>query len=76
MTERITCKYPLYINSLKTIEGETIWNLPRLIEYLCSRDCTVSYESMEEAVAKCAMELCCVYRDIYELEEDIHRFYI
>ena len=76
VVERITCKCPLYINSLDVNEGYTIKSLPELVNYLCYRDCTVAYEFMEQAVINCATELGCVYQDIYELEKDIHRYYI
>lgn len=68
--------YQLHFNSLEVGEGYTLRTTEELIHWLCHRNYTVSYDFMKDAIISCAEELGCIFRDPYELEEDILRYYI
>lgn len=62
-----------------TKDGWVLRGTDDLITYLCyvlfAYD-YVAWESIQEALYNVATELGCVYRNVYELEMDIRKYYI
>ena len=60
-------------------EGYALEDVGDLVFYLANVsfwEDGVYFEFIEDALLKCATELGCVYRNVYELENDIRRYYI
>lgn len=60
-------------------EGYSLKSIREVVDYLAYvlfADDYVHYESIREAVYDCATKLGCIYADVYDLENDIRRYYI
>lgn len=71
-------KEQLEIEDNSTKEGWILRDINDVINYL---DIEFSYdyvyiETIKEAVENCINELGCIYKNVYELESDIRRYYI
>lgn len=69
----------LNIESPRTNEGFMLDTIDKVIEYLTYYrfvDDYVYIDCIREAVVNCAIELGCIYDDVYELETDIRKYYI
>lgn len=69
----------LEIATLLTKEGFVLKDIDDVAYYLADYQFAYDYvhiDSVREALLNCATELGCVYNDVYELEEDIRRYYI
>lgn len=69
----------LEIENLNVKEGYTLKDIDDVVAYLtyvCFANDYVSIYSIREALYDVSKELGCVYEDVYELENDIRRYYI
>ena len=69
----------LEIEDNEVDEGYTLKNINDVISYLTNvsfADDYVQCDYVKEAVYNCATELGCIYGDVYDLENDIRRYYI
>jgi hypothetical protein len=69
----------LNLESPHTNEGFVLDSVNKVVEYLTYYRFVNDYvhiDSIREAVVNCAIELGCVYDDVYELERDIRNYYI
>lgn len=67
------------IENLNVKEGYTLHDIDEVISYLaytCFANDYVSPCSIREAIYDVINELGCVYEDVYELEQDIRKYYI
>lgn len=66
------------IENLNVNEGYRLDDVDDVVNYLTYRfaDDYVSIYSIREAIYDVTHELGCVYRDVYELEKDIRKYYI
>lgn len=69
----------LNMESPRTNEGFMLDTIDKVIDYLTYyrfQNDYVHIDYIREAVVNCALELGCVYSDVYELEHDIREYYI
>lgn len=67
------------IENLNVKEGYTLHDIDDVVYYLTYWSFAndyVSQYSIREAIYDVTKELGCVYEDVYELEQDIRRYYI
>lgn len=69
----------LTLENNKTKDGWVLNSIDDVVYYLADvemADCYTAFGFMQEAVFNCATELGCAYEDVYELAEDIRKYYI
>lgn len=71
--------FSLELEDNEVAEGYKLRNIDDVVGYLADvvfADDFVHFDNIREAVYNCATELGCIYADVYELADDISRYYI